>query len=154
MHMPIGVHCVLCIWCVLGIFVLSCSSPVQCITYGTYYIEIHRFRSCPFLVHCSLFLALWVVVRCWCSWRIFPHLSVWMSWWYFLFLGCSMWRLSLFCFCFFIGLFLDGFFFFNCIWWFSFCRRFCGKLLFCAISCINVHSFVFSLVLMGENVFW
>jgi len=30
-----------------------------------------------------------------------------------------------------------------CIYRFSFCRRFCGKLVFLAVSCIDSHSFFF-----------
>ena len=101
MHMPIRVHCVLCNWCGLGIFVLSCGSSVRCMTYGMYYMQVQRFRSCPALKYCCLFLALWGVVGCWRSWRIFPDLCVWISWWFFLFLGYSLWRLCMFCFCFF-----------------------------------------------------
>jgi hypothetical protein len=101
----------LCIWCGLGIFVLNCSSPVQCMTYDMYYTYFHRFHSCPILAYFCLFLALWAVVGWWCSWRIFPHLCVWISWWFFLLLGCSIWRLSMFCFCFFHWV-VSGWFFF------------------------------------------
>jgi len=132
MHMPIGVHCVLCISGVLGIFVLSFGSSVRCMMYGVYYIKCHTFLSCPVPVHCCLFLTLWFVVGCWCSWKIFPHLCVWISWWFFLFLGCRMWRCPCIDFVCFMGLFL----FFCCIRRFSFCRRFCGMLLFRAVSCI------------------
>ena len=38
-----------------------------------------------------------------------------------------------------------------CIWKFSFCRSFCGKLLFRAISCINVHSFCFLFDVSGRE---
>jgi len=38
-----------------------------------------------------------------------------------------------------------------CIWKFNFCRSFCGKLLFCAISCINVHSFCFLFGVSGRD---
>jgi len=55
----------------------------------------------------------------------------------FFFFTC---RLFKFCFCFFLW-FFPGWFFWCCICWFSLCKRFCEKLLFLAISCIDVHSF-------------
>ena len=42
---------------------------------------------------------------------------------------------------------------FCCICLFNFCRKFCGKLLFLAISYIDSHSFCFSPVLMEESTF-
>jgi len=88
-----------------------------------------------------VFWVLWVVVMYLCSWRLCHCLYVWIIWWFFLFESYSRWMLSKF--------FLSSppsvwtWPVLCCICRFNFYRRFCGKLLFLAISCISSRSFLF-----------
>ena len=108
----------------------------------------YKHLFCCVLLCDIVFWVLWIVM-CLCSWRLCQCLCVWISWWF-----SYLWAV--------VGECCPSFFFSSlysvwtwtvlcCICQFSFCRRFCGKLLFLAISCIDSHSFCFFFGVNGRE---
>jgi hypothetical protein len=60
----------LCFMCLVCSWYLCFKLGLVCLIYDMYYMQVHIFCSYPALVYCSPFLALWVAVGCWCSWRV------------------------------------------------------------------------------------